>query len=252
MKNLCWLTAFFLAITLLPVTARAADITVNVLTAGGTSDAEEILAAHFTKQTGIKIAIVHGSTGAMRDRLHSDAPADLIILSATAIDALSKSGELKAESLTALGDAPLGLAVPVGAPKPDISTPESFRTTLLNAKAVLYGDPKAGGSSGFVAAALLQKPEFTAVKSKLPSKRSVDALAEGEGDVALELVSEILTKKEIVLAGTFPAPYAEAVSYVAAIPAKSTQGEQADAFLRFITAHDAAIVWHRFGIEAAH
>ncbi len=83
--------------------------------------------------------------------------ADLVILSASAIAALEKTGIFVPGSRTDLGRTVTGVVVREGAPAPDISTPEAFKQALLKAKTVAYSDPKAGGSSGTYFAGLLDK-----------------------------------------------------------------------------------------------
>jgi molybdate transport system substrate-binding protein len=240
--------ATLLAAAFSPALAHAAEL--QILTSGSTYDAENELGQGFTKQTGNTLVFSQGSTGMMLDKLKSGAPADIVVLSTEAIDALDKEGALLKGSKVAIGSSALGMAIAKGAPKPDISTPEKFRAALFAAKTVLRGDPTRGGTSSIPIDNLLKRPEFAGLKTTFPKKAPTAALAQGEGDVALELVGDILAEKNIQLVGPFPAADNTDVPYAAAIPAKAAHVKEAQAFLKVLTNRDAAIVWKKTGIEA--
>lgn len=244
------LYATLLAPLLAPALAHAAEL--NILTSGSTYPAEKKLGEDFTKKTGTTLAFQQGATGMMVAKLKSGAPADVIVLSAAAMDALDKEGALLKGSKALIGSSALGMGVAKDAARPDISTPEKFRAALLAAKAVLVGDPARGGTSSIPIDKVLKRPEFAGVKTKIVNKAPTAALAQGEGDVALELVGDILAEKDIQLVGAFPDAYNTNLPYAAAIPDKSTQAEAARAFIKMLTNRDASIIWHRTGIEATN
>ena len=83
--------------------------------------------------------------------------ADVLILSRAGIDQLSKQGKIVPGSDVTLAGSGVAIAVKAGAPKPDISTPEALKQTLLNAKSIAYSEPSAGGASGVYFAKLLER-----------------------------------------------------------------------------------------------
>ena len=72
---------------------------------------------------------------ALEQRLNSG-PADLITLNPEAMEGLAKKGKVVAGTVTPFTLAGLGVSVRAGAPKPDISTVEAYRATLLAAKSI--------------------------------------------------------------------------------------------------------------------
>jgi len=59
-----------------------------------------------------------------------------------------KDGKAVAGNVTVLARAGIVVAVRKGAPKPDISSPDALKRTLLAAKSIAYVDPASGGASG--------------------------------------------------------------------------------------------------------
>ncbi len=231
-----------------PSLAHAAEL--QILTSGSTYDAENELGQSFTKQTGNTLVFAQGSTGMMLDKLKAGATADILVLSSDAIDALEKDGTLLKGSTVSLGSSALGMAVAKGAPIPDISTPEKFRAALFAAKTVLRGAPNRGGTSAIPIDDLLKRPEFAGLKTSFSQgKAPTAALAKGEGDVALELVSDILAEKEIQLVGPFPKADNTDVPYSAAILAKSAHVKEAQDFLKYITKPETKAVWKKTGVD---
>ena len=101
-----------------------------------------------------------------------------------------------------LGRNRMGLAVKAGAPKPDISTPEKFAAALKSAKAVMRSNPASRTMVATIIDDMLKRPEFAGVNAPASTKgEGGQALAAGEGDMAIQTISQILPYKEIELVG---------------------------------------------------
>src|SRR5439155_7448585 len=102
----------------------------------------------------------------------------------------------------------VGVVVKEGAPRPDISSVEAFKKTVLAAKSVAYIDPAAGGSSGIYVSDLLDKLGVAAqVKPKavlIHGGAVAEHIAKGEAEVGIHQISEILPVKGITLVGPLP------------------------------------------------
>ena len=72
----------------------------------------------------------------------------LLILNRAGIDTMTRDGRLLPGSEVTLASSPASIAVKAGAPKPDISTADALKRTLLAARAVSYSNPAAGGAGG--------------------------------------------------------------------------------------------------------
>jgi len=118
----------------------------------GVRSAAEGLFAQF-EMAGHKLAVTWGTAPMLVKRIEGGETADVLVLSRAGLDALSKQGKVVPGSEVPLASSGVGIAVKAGAPKPDISTPEALKQTLLNAKSIAYSEPSAGGASGVLLAA---------------------------------------------------------------------------------------------------
>ena len=81
----------------------------------------------------------------------------MIILTRVMMDDLAKQNKLAPGNIVNVASTPVALAARVGAPKPDISTADAFKQTLLSAKSISYADPAKGGLSGVVAGRAIER-----------------------------------------------------------------------------------------------
>jgi molybdate transport system substrate-binding protein len=233
--------------------ARADELT--VMSAGAVEGALKDLAADYTKANGVAVNFVIGNVGMIQDRLKAGETADVVILSATAIDALDKSGTLASGSAVPLGRIGMGVAVKAGAPRPDIATPASFKAALLAAKSIAYSDPAGGGSSGIYFDGLIQKLGIAdEVRKKAVLIRggsAADRVASGEAEMAVQNISELIHVPGVALVGPFPAEDQNYLAYAAGVSARSAAPQRALAFIRSLTRPEAAERWKAAGIEPA-
>src|SRR5205823_863511 len=129
------------------------------------------------------------------------------------------------------------VAVRKGAPKPDISTVEAFKRALINAKSVGYVEQ---GGTGIYLKALLPKLGIAdALKGRLvilpPENPAAHAVANGEAEIGMTQISEILPYAGAELVGPFPAEIHLITSFAGAIGASAKQAEPARALLRYLT-----------------
>jgi molybdate transport system substrate-binding protein len=230
------LTAFPLALA--AGHAGAADI--NVVSAAAVEEPFEQLSAQFGRESGHKVHAIFGPVGGMQAKLKGGEKADVIILSAAAMDALDKEGSLVAGSRAELGRATAGVAVRVSAPLPDISTPEAFKKALQAARTIAYTNPAAGGTAGIYMTGLLERLGLTDEmkrKTVLQSSGSAvaDAVANGAAEIGITFTSEILPNKGVKVVGPIPPSIGLIVAYVAGVSTKSTQAEPARALITYMT-----------------
>ena len=123
----------------------------------GVRSAAELLFAQFDKASGHNLAVTWGTAPMLVKRIEDGDTADVVVLSRAGIDALQKQGKIAPGTDITLASSGVGIAVKAGAPKPDISTPEALKRTLLAAKSIAYSEPSAGGASGVYFAKLLER-----------------------------------------------------------------------------------------------
>jgi molybdate transport system substrate-binding protein len=209
------------------------------------------LAADFTRQTGTKVEVVEAGMNVIVGQIKTATPAaDIIALPADLMNTLYLDGGIVAGSYTPLGRDELGLAVKKGAPKPDISTVEKLAAVLKSAGAVMVNDPKAGTMQGVIIDGILKKPEFAGVHVVPVSKgEGAGALARGEGDMAIQLVPEILNKPPIDLVAPLPVELGGHMDAILAVSSRSTDQKNAQAFIKFLTSPQARAAWTVRGMK---
>src|SRR5258707_8600958 len=132
---------------LLAVAAGAAEV--RVMISGGLTAAYKELVPEFERLTGNKVLTAYGpsmgtTVNAIPIRLERGEPVDVLIMVGYALGDLVKQGKVVADSRVDLVKSPIGIAVKSGAPKPDISSAEAVKRTLLAAKTVAYSDSASG------------------------------------------------------------------------------------------------------------
>ena len=236
-----------------PRGAAAAEI--KVLTAGAFKQVLLVLVPDFEKQTGHKVVLENDTVGALTKRIEGGEAFDLAVLTPAAVNDLSTKGKFVAGSRTNLGRVGVGVVVKEGAPKPDISSVDAFKKTLLAAKSVAYIDPAAGGSSGIYVAGLLDKLGVAAdVKPKaklIPGGAVAEHIARGEAEIGIHQISEILPVKGITLVGPLPADIQNYTVYAAGLGANAKESEAAKALLKTLSGPAAADVLKSKGMEPA-
>ncbi len=108
-----------------------------VLNSQGNGPGLNALAGAFARASGHKVTVINEVGKALQQRL-ANGPADLIAYNPPLMDALVKQGKVITDSVTPYMLAGLGVSVRAGAPKPDISTVEAYKATLLAAKSIGY------------------------------------------------------------------------------------------------------------------
>jgi len=154
----------------------------------------------------------------------------------------------QATGMTPLGHILVGVGVKAGAKVPDISTPEKFRAALLAAKGVAYADPKAGTSAGKIIDQFLSAPEFAKIKRVPVQGLAVTALANGQADIALQMLPELAANRDVALAGPVPEIYGARVDFSAAIAVQTIDAVAAQAFISFLTNPQNAPAWKNNGL----
>ncbi len=233
------------------VPAGAAEI--RVISSNALKTTLEQLAPAFEKATEHKLAFTWGAAVPLKADIEKGATFDLAVLTTAAIDDLIRQGKLAAATRAALANSGAGVAVRKGAPKPDIDTVEAFKRALLNAKSVAYVEQ---GGTGIYLKALLQRLGIAdALKDKLkllpPENPAAKAVANGEAEIGMTQISEILPYTGAELVGPFPKEIQLTTSFAAAVGANARQAEAANALIKFLTAPSAAPVFKAKGLDPA-
>src|SRR5580693_2388084 len=118
-------------------TAGAQSNEITLIAPGGIRDAVEQLIPGFEAKTGIKVKATFGSGLGTKQQVARGEAFDVPIIQPPYPEVLA-SGNVVTASAVTLATVSVGVAVRKGAPRPDISTPEAAKKTLLSAKSISY------------------------------------------------------------------------------------------------------------------
>ena len=245
-----------IAALLLAGASQAAEV--KVMISAGFYGVYAELAPAFERATGHKLVTTRGpsmgdSPEAIPTRLARGEMADLVIMDGHGSEALAKSGQVRPESRKILALSAVGMVVKEGAPKPDISTVEAVRNTLLNAKSIAYSD---SGSGTYIATTMLPKmgiADQVASKARKvrgpPSGEPVaNVVARGEAEIGFQQVSELIHTQGVTFVGALPADLQPGFSFAGAITTKAAQPDAARALIDYLRAPEAAETIRKAGL----
>jgi len=229
--------------------AGAAEIKMLVSNAVKTSMEE--LAPQFEKATEHKLAITFGAASELKTSIEKGAAFDVAILTPAAIDALIKEGKASAAGRADIARAGFGIAARKGAPKPDISTVEAFKHALLEAKSIAYVE--AGAGSPYFKSLIERMGIADQVKPKLKpqptSNPAAKAVANGEAEIGITAISEILPYAGAQVVGPLPAEIQFYSVSAAVIAADTKDPDAAKAVIKFLTSPAAVAVLKAKGLD---
>jgi molybdate transport system substrate-binding protein len=224
----------------------------RVYTSDGFKSALQALTPQIEHSLGRKVSPEFDSSKVLQQKIESGDAFDVAILSTTAIDALIKGGKVAADTRTGLGRAGIGVGVRAGAPKPDVSTPEAMKHTLLSAKSITF-NPE-GASSVHVNEMVQQmgivdkvKPKFMLTTVAGQPQRDVVA---GKAEMVITLIPEITDFKGLDLAGPLPGDLQSYVNFAVAVSANPSDPAAAKALIKFLVSPATAPELKANGIEA--
>jgi molybdate transport system substrate-binding protein len=233
---------------LLSSLADAAEL--KVLSTQATEEAYRELVPQFEKDTGHKVTTVFTGTLDANKRLAAGETYDLLIMSGPSIDEHIKAGKVVPGSRVDLAKSGVGVGVKAGAPKPDISTTEALKKTLLAAKSIGYST----GPSGVYVIGMFQRMGIAdKVKGKLkqtPTGVFVGSIiASGEAEIGFQQVSELSHFAGVDYVGPLPADVQQFTTFSSGIVAGTKEADAAKALVKFITAPAAAAAFKKRGME---
>ncbi len=230
--------------------AQAAEL--RVLSGNGPRAAVRELCAQFERATGNKIDLRFGVNPEVKKKIEAGESFDVVVGNPPIVDALIKD-RLVVGPRVDIGRAGLGVAVKSGAAKPDISSVEAFKQTLLKTKAVAYPGK---GASGLYFVSLLDRMGIAAeMKSKLKpmaAEDTVEVVARGEADMVVVVATRIVGVAGVDVVGPIPAELQTKIGFAAGLSAATKEPETAKALIRFLTAPEAAATLRAKGVEPSH
>src|SRR6185369_6487876 len=235
--------------------ARAAEV--KVVTSGAFTAAYLKLVPEYERTTHHKLATEFGPSmgtthNAIPLRLERGEAIDVVIMAAPALDNLIKQGKVRAGTRVDLVRSLTGMAVKAGAPKPDISTVDALRRTLLAAKSIAYSDSASGV---YLSTELFPKlgiaDQIRGKTRKIEADPVGEAVARGEIEIGFQQISELRPVKGIDIVGPLPPGAQRVTIFAAGIPATSKHPAEAKALIQWLASPAAYSAIKESGLEPA-
>jgi molybdate transport system substrate-binding protein len=200
------------------LTSSASGEEVKVHAAAGVKAPLLKLAADYEAKTGHTIVAIFDTAGATHKSFLADPDAAVLITTQALISEGEKSGRLRNGVSSRLGDTVAGFAAPPGAPKPDMSTAEKLKASLLSTRRIAFSDPARGATVG---THFMKVIESLGIKDEVLKKatlapdgvETMRLVLEGKVDLGVTQISEIVQANRAALVGPFPPEFDLATTY---------------------------------------
>ena len=241
-----------LAISFTAAAAEAAEV--KLYSTIGMRSVVEKLLPEFEKATGHKVTITFGLGVALAKRVQEGESPDVLISTRGSIDALLGTGRIVRGTDVTLARSGVGIAVRNGSPKPDITTPEALKATLLAAKSISYTNPAAGGASGVHFGKVIERLGIAAElkdKTKHPEAGGSTGalLAKGEVELAVQQISELLEVPGIDVVGPLPGDLQNITTFAVGVPTGAKEAAAGADLIRFLRTPEAISVTRAKGLD---
>ena len=257
---------FTAALLFAGVTAAHAQTEITLLAPRLIQRPLDMIVANFQSKTSYKVKVTYVSGTATRTTVAKGQPLDVSLIIAPFPGAIA-SGTIVPSSATPIANFLIGVAVPRGRPRPDISTPGAVKKALLAAKWIGYEDPDftVSGQGPWEALNKLGIADQVATKSRVmlgPGGAGVAKIAsegatttyehleKGDIDLGLLLLSdEILNKDKFDIVGVLPRKICTPTPMVGFISTHASDPAGAKALLQFLAAPDSQAILKDAGLE---
>jgi molybdate transport system substrate-binding protein len=229
---------------------------IAVLSTTAMKTAFEELAPAFERESTYRLALTLGPSLVLERRLAEGEISDLAIVTrAGAQDAVGR-GRGTAESLTDIARSFIGVCVAKGAPRPDLSSAESFKHAVLSAKSIALSKPVGGGASGAHMAKVFAELGIAAVIANKaiygsggPSGLVGLIVERGEAEIGIQQMAELLAVPGVDIAGPLPAAVQSVTQFTAFVPTGASQPQAARALVDFLRSPAAKAVVKAKGLD---
>jgi molybdate transport system substrate-binding protein len=222
--------------------AEAAELT--VLAGGGMAESLKVLAEQFRLASGHTIVLRFGTTPDLIKMATSGAPFDLAVVPREVFKDATAQSKFVAGPTIDIARVGLGVAVRAHEPKPDVSTPEALKQTLLKAKSVVSLPASAAGAQVLrvyerlgIAAEMKAKTQAVAAPDEIGL-----AIVKGNAELGVFLINVLLAYPGTELVGPFPPELQQEIVWTAAVAASTKEAEIAREFIAYLRSTGAAQV----------
>jgi molybdate transport system substrate-binding protein len=227
----------------------------RVMTSGAFTAAHLELAPQLERLTKKKVVTASTSIGtgesSIPNRLKRGEVVDIVIVAEHVLRGFIEEGLVLPEGFTRVARSTIGMAVRAGAPKPDISSVDALRRTLLAAKSIGYS---ASVSGKYLTTELVQRlgiADEVLPKSRLigGGERVGAVVARGELEIGFQQMSELLPVQGIAHITPLPPEVQRVTSFGAGVAAKCPDAALARSVIKFLASPEAAKAITNSGLE---
>jgi molybdate transport system substrate-binding protein len=215
--------------------SEAAEI--RVFSANGVKTIMGDLVPRFENTTGHSLVVVFGEAGEVRHRILQGDGVNLAVLPTATLGELAKQRKITVDSIVDVARTDVGMAVRSGAAKPDTSSADAFKRSLLETSTIVITDPASGGVSGVHFASVLQRLGIAdEMRLKLRLTRGVfnaQLVADGDAELAVQLAHEIHAVAGVDFVA-LPAGFQRSIVFSAGIAAGARERATAREFIEFL------------------
>ena len=202
----------------------------------------------FESAIGAQLELRFDATQAILAQLKTGTEADLLVLTAEAMEALRASG--KVTQVRPLGSSGVGLAVRTGAPKPEIASVEALKRALVSARSVAHS--KVGASGIYFVELLARLGIAGRVRRVVVEKGPVGlVVAAGDAEIGVQQLCELAPVPGIEIVGPLPEPVQRLTHFSAGIAASAANPECALALMELLRSDVARSAMLEGGMQPA-
>jgi molybdate transport system substrate-binding protein len=245
------LAPFIIALATILGLPSAGFAQVKVIISGGFTAAYRELLPEFERTSGISVTTSSGGSvgngpNTIGAQVRRGVPADVIILAREGLKDLIDEGRIVRGTDVDLARSVIGMIVRAGAPKPDISSVEALKQTLLRARSVAMSSSTSGV---YLTSVLFPRLGIANEMKDKISSNGAAAVGRGEAEIGLQQVSEVLAVPNVDYVGTIPDEVQYATIYAAAVVSNSSQIDPARRLIAFLSSEPATSAIRKSGME---
>jgi molybdate transport system substrate-binding protein len=229
---------------------------IKVLSSTAMKTSMDVLMPQFEQASGHKVSFSYGPSPRIAKQVADGDANDVAIVTNQAVDDLIKQGQIVPGTRADIAHSAMALAVQQGAPKPDISTPEKFKQTMLAAQSLGMSNPVGGGVSGGILIGIFEQLGIAEqMKPKLtfgaggPAGLIGFLLVRKEVEVGIQQMPELMAVPGIDIIGKLPFGMRTVSVFSAGLSTAASDAAAARALIAFLTTPQAKTAIRSMGME---
>lgn len=230
----------------------------KVIASGALRGAMEHLQPAYEKASGNTLSFSWGpsmgtSPESIPERIKHQEPMDLAIMADETLELLASTGAFDMATRREIADSRIGVGIPHGKPKLDVSSVAALKSALLNADKIAYSQ---GASGVYIRTELFERLGISdQVKRKtveIAGKELVGtALARGDADIGMQQISELKVTPGVDYLGPLPEEVQKVSRFCATVARATPNAVPAREFIAFLNSPAARHLLEESGLEPA-